>query len=378
MRRKDRIDRLVIGTHFHQTHPDVITRLHRNTKVRFVKEMSGVFHHKIYLFENSKNDWAVVVGSANFTRSAFERNDESAVLIDALDVGAGQAKIAIDRCLASAWEKGEQTLTSEWIRWYKSRYKQKQERLRNIANRFSAEPKDKGKQGQDKEEGDDGGRSVGEVPLLTMNWVSFLRNVADEARRTKKQGLGDLVISRLRVLDRVRDIFKTYDSFSNIPYEDRCRVCGLKREEDGIDWLWFGSMLGAGYFKKAVKIHSGILAAAIDSIPLTGAIEKSDYKYFLAAYRKVSGCGLGTATRLLCMKRPDVFLPINDANARLLKNIFGLKHKIDFDNYWDSVVMRVQESTWWNAPRPVSQTHRKIWDGRAAMLDAVSYEPDRR
>ncbi len=41
----------------------------------------GVFHPKLYLFENDPKEWECIIGSPNFTKSAFEDNSETAMLI---------------------------------------------------------------------------------------------------------------------------------------------------------------------------------------------------------------------------------------------------------------------------------------------------------
>ena len=76
LRRRDRISQLVVGTHFYQTHPDFLQAFMDHPEARFVLQPSGVFHPKIYLFENDPDDWACIVGSPNFTRAAFSENME--------------------------------------------------------------------------------------------------------------------------------------------------------------------------------------------------------------------------------------------------------------------------------------------------------------
>ena len=84
--------------------------------------------------------------------------------------------------------------------------------------------------------------------------------------------------------------------------------------------------------------------------------------------------GLATATRLLAMKRPDYFVCLDNANREKLLGSFGVKiANQDYEGYWDKVIERIQLSTWWNARRPTEATAGQIWDGRAAMLDAIYY-----
>jgi HKD family nuclease len=55
-------EKMVVGTHFYQTHPDFIKRFLTYSNVRFVLNPDGVFHVKVYLFEKSSGEWECVVG----------------------------------------------------------------------------------------------------------------------------------------------------------------------------------------------------------------------------------------------------------------------------------------------------------------------------
>jgi hypothetical protein len=61
----EKIERMVVGTHFYQTHPDFIERFLGHPNVRFVLNPDGVFHPKVYLFEKSGGAWECVIGSPN-------------------------------------------------------------------------------------------------------------------------------------------------------------------------------------------------------------------------------------------------------------------------------------------------------------------------
>jgi HKD family nuclease len=70
-----KIKRAIIGTHFYQTHPDVLDRFVDSQVVKFIRQPSGVFHPKIYLFSN-RDAWDALVGSANLTGGALGENTE--------------------------------------------------------------------------------------------------------------------------------------------------------------------------------------------------------------------------------------------------------------------------------------------------------------
>jgi len=68
---KKRIKKMVVGTHFYQTHPKFIEKFINSKQVNFILKTNGIYHPKVYLFSNSKDDWECLIGSANFTKSAL-------------------------------------------------------------------------------------------------------------------------------------------------------------------------------------------------------------------------------------------------------------------------------------------------------------------
>src|SRR5215467_14005380 len=105
LKHRKRIHQLVIGTDFYQRHPDVLDALANEPRVHFVLRPDGVFHPKLYLFENGPNGWACVCGSANFTRGASGENLEAALLIDGRNAPANLHQ-KIRTFIDDAWKWG--------------------------------------------------------------------------------------------------------------------------------------------------------------------------------------------------------------------------------------------------------------------------------
>src|SRR6267378_8234270 len=84
LKHSTRITKAVIGTHFYQTHPDVLDAFVGSENVRFVLQPTGVFHPKLYIFWNSKQ-WEALIGSANLTAGALSTNSEVMVLLSGVD-----------------------------------------------------------------------------------------------------------------------------------------------------------------------------------------------------------------------------------------------------------------------------------------------------
>lgn len=75
------------------------------------------------------------------------------------------------------------------------------------------------------------------------------------------------------------------------------------------------------------------------------------------------------------MKRPDVFLCVDSKNLdKLAKDVGMVKNGLDYERYWEEVVLRLMESPWWQSPEPNNSTEKAVWRARAAMLDAIFYK----
>lgn len=354
-----KMGRAVIGTHFYQTAPEFIEKFAADERVRFVADHSGVFHPKLYLFERERGGWACIVGSANFTAGGFGRNQEACLLVTKADDPRGEilanARASIDRYWNDAIPGDRIDL---------DRYRKMRERLaRPLAHAA-------GQFGTGKS-----GRLVEEVEVLNLSWAEFLSKVRSDMHHA--------LDGRLKVLKAARRLFRRYKTFADMPVEDRQGIAGF-REDDDVTWGWFGSMRGAGVYKNLVNDSPDLLSEALDQVPLDGQVTREDYLEFVGRYMRAfplrngerTRHGLATATRLLAMKRPDYFVCLDGANRHHLLKDFGvIVTPHDYEGYWDKIVERLKLATWWNARRPTETTAGRVWDGRAAMLDAIYYAP---
>ncbi|HPS82905.1 MAG TPA: hypothetical protein PLA88_01220, partial [Bacteroidales bacterium] len=100
------------------------------------------------------------------------------------------------------------------------------------------------------------------------------------------------------------------------------------------------------------------------------------YQRFLFHFTKIfEGNYLATATRLLAMKRPDVFVCLDSKNKSSLCKDFGIVQLgLDYDRYWDEIVERIYDSDWWLHPNPKDNIEKDVSNSRAAFLDSIYYK----
>jgi HKD family nuclease len=73
---RSKIERMIVGTHFYQTHPQFLETFFKHPNVRCIFKPDGVFHPKVYLFFRGAGEWECLIGSPNFTQGGCDLNDE--------------------------------------------------------------------------------------------------------------------------------------------------------------------------------------------------------------------------------------------------------------------------------------------------------------
>lgn len=347
---KDRIKQLVVGIHFYQTHPTFIETFLTHPNVSFIMEPEGVFHPKIYLFEIDESNWECIIGSNNFTKSAFEKNTEFAVLFDSKCSGSESLYNSVHESINSFWDKSKKLNEKEFEK-YKDIWKRKQPLIKNVSGHKQQKSK-----------------SRFEIEILNLSW--------DEYYKVIKEDQYDSLNKRIKVINKSKSLFNDYPHFKDIPLEYRKHIAGFLGEYEG-ESKWFGSMQGCGIFMKKIIQNNSFISDALNQIPISGTVSKDHYDEYVKLYKKAFGSNknyVGTATRLLCMKRPDFFLCLNSKNKKKLCKEFGRPQKIDFDEYWDEIIERITDSCWWNSKEPTHANEKDIWNSRVAFLDSYFYE----
>lgn len=353
---QQKIQQLVVGIHFYQTHPDFIATFQQHESVRFVLNPDGVFHPKLYLFEMGSGKWQCITGSPNFTHAAFSGNVEAAVQFSDEDFGAEQAYDGIASTLDGYFAQGK-SIDDKELAAYRSIWKRQQRRLSSLSGRYEPPPKKTKPR-----------RSPLHVPLFVAEWPEYFDYVKDDRQHTTE--------GRLAVLEEARQLFGRHRHFYQMDDDARRGIAGIA-DTDELQWTWFGSMKGHFYFPNAVTNNNRAISDALDEIPITGGVTQDHFERYVAIIRTAfEKAGTGTATRLLAFKRPDYFVCLDQMNRKKLCDDFKIIPKsVTLDDYWEKIVQRVIDSNWWNSPEPEDELERRIWRCRAAFLDVKFYEP---
>ncbi|MEX2990149.1 phospholipase D family protein [Serratia fonticola] len=349
---RERIIKMIVGTHFYQTHPNFIENFVNNKNVRFILKTDGVYHPKVYLFSNENDDWECLIGSANFTTSALTKNYELMVHIKSDDQNTGDVFTDILNEINFYWS-GAQVMTNNDMNNYKSIWEKNRWKLDSLKGAYG------GNQSKD---------SIIKSNIYSLQWNSYYKKISGDKLESFK--------NRLVILRRVNEYFTENKSFSKFSELQRKQVAGLITESE-VNWKWFGSMVGAGKFKNRINTNNSHISDALDYIPLTGSVNESDYDKFVKKFKLAfpdGGAGIAIASRLLAMKRPDYFVCLDSENRSELCKDFGIPANVTFETYWGNIIARIIDSVWWSSPRPSNLTEEQAWNGRAAMIDAIFYK----
>lgn len=346
----DKIRQLVVGLHFYQTSPTFIQDFNPVYAVRFIKKTSGIFHPKVFLFVNNEKDWEVLIGSANLTRSAFNRNNEACVLMSAGEVDSKffqKIKDSID----VVWQAGTKFSQSELADY--------------IALKGQArQPDEFGLPGAAVNPGPQQG-----APIVRMNWREYMDRILEHGHGS--------IMQRIELLDIVKEHFEEFPIFEEMPPAWKKQIGGFVWKRQPADFRLFGNMQRATNFKAVISNHPAGISHALDTIPSEGLVTKLQYQSFVQQFRAAVGENpYRSATRLLAMKRPDLFFAISKGNMGFLAADFNIGNirAMNFDRYWSEITAAIWGADWWLNPDPINVTERRIVPYRAAFMDVMYYE----
>jgi len=347
---KSKIKGAVIGTHFYQTDPEFIRCFNKLEYLGFIKQTSGVFHPKVFLFKYA-DCWQLIIGSANLTGAAMTVNDEVCLKITTKIDDTAVVQPYLE--LLKKYQTKASDFTDDELAAYKKLYKVNQKKVNGLAGEFGRSKKRKFELDSE---------------IITRDWEEHIALIKEDPHGIEH---------RIELLEFIQKGFKDYSDFSDMPEGLRRTIAGLPTEHHE-HWGWFGSMRGAGHYHNRIKNNNHHISAALAQIPLSGEVDEADYFKFIEMFQLAfleGGHGIALASRLLAMKRPDFFVCIDGKNKRNLCIDFGIAQRaINYETYWTEVISRIQASAWWQVDKPTNTEEYRLWYGRTALLDCIFYE----
>lgn len=356
---KHKFKSVTVGLDFCATDPDFVDALRKVPNAYVFKKSGACFHPKIYLFRTGRNVDAIV-GSANFTRGGLDTNVEAC-----LHLTCDVDEAAISELLATleSYAAHRQPVTKQLADTYRRQADIAASRPRPPSPVL---PSDKAEfQRIDSD-------------LLKMDWAAFIH----EARKDPNHHFE----TRMKFLRYLQTLFAREQSFESLTVSEWKAVAGIVHPDavanSGLEKYqigWFGSMQGSGSFTKLIANKDSRIAKAIDCIPRRGPVKEEDFNRFCVLFESAFADSARTgryptATRLLAMKRPDLFVCVNNGNkASLAEALHFAPSTLSLVNYWERVIEPISLAKWYNAPRPEG-ADEEAWDCRAALVDAIHYE----
>lgn len=356
----NKMSHIVIGTHQYFTAPAVLDKCLGIRKIKVMPPKGRMFHPKVYAFDLGGRV-EIFVGSSNLTMGGLARNIECGVFLN--DESSSESLQDLLLHVAALWGKATE-LDADFIASYKANYRRV--KLAKEALEDFIEIKKPTRPS----------RTGNKIPPQEMDWPTFLVLVKGD----KTHGLDQ----RLRVLFAARQIFSRTRTFGDLEEVEQKCIAGILKpsKRNDVDWAFFGQMSAFGRFSPSLQTNAKLFSKALDCIPLQGNITREHYDAYLSSFKKIPGASetwTGMGTRLIAMKRPDYFVCLDNANRNELCSRFGVAPTTtNLDNYWDRIISPMMMAPWWGSDMPINNTDQEIWMGRAAMLDAIYYDPKKR
>jgi HKD family nuclease len=349
---RTKLRKLVVGCSLHNTNPNFLERWQGHPGFRVVLDTTEVFHPKLYLFRVG-TEFHLFVGSSNLTGGGFEKTREANVLLHGSEMGPiGDAAAYIEE----RYKEGTKPHGKVWAQWlaaYRIAWQKKQNFASSIQPRSASSPPN--------------GRKM--QGLGEWSFAEYFELLKAGNPLTKYT-----LANWLDFLERVRKRWSIAEwSLERMPVQDR-RLVASTAKEPGVDAGVFGSV-GLGYFLHAVIGDPAPIDRALRCIPREGPLEDRHWIQFEGIYSAAfPKAATGTASRLLCMWRPDAFFSANSGSVPEIATQFGLSQSSlrTWDGYWEASKW-IRARPWARGPKPQGELAERCWHGRVALLDVLMY-----
>lgn len=348
-----KLRRVVVGTQFAKTEPWLLRHLHAHASrhpectFRVVVRGGGTFHPKLAVGRKG-GKVRVLMGSSNLTEGGFGLNTELNVLLQ-IEANSVQAR-EFDKFMVECMGKGA-PLDLGWLDGYEQDY-----RNRPRPNGWVH-----------------GARwHIESIEDIDLSWDSYVEALYSQEGRSLGEGvllsLFDRDRSYFAELDRMAPVVAARAGFQHWSESERMSALGL-RPASG----YLGRMKRASMAIHLIRTQPHVVGRFLDELPKAGPVPVEVFELVIDGLMKIPHVGIGVATRLLAAIRPDLFLPVNNASQEEVARLFGAQVKQP--QHYLQLMDRIWQTPWFHSSRPLDEQEARLWDNRAALLDALIYRP---
>ena len=214
---------------------------------------------------------------------------------------------------------------------------------------------------------------VGSLIDLEMPWSTYVELIRKQEGRKLGNGTPIRVTgsspSYMEELHLAQAVFRREPRFENLTRDERNLLMGVGSASSG----FLGSMKPAGYARGLVGSEPEKIGKSLDRLPLDGPVMPAEAADLLNELTQHKGVKIGVATRFFAVKRPDLFVSVNNgSNPQLAKLVGG--REIKTVKEYIGLLNAVWATEWHRSSRPADAQEAALWERRAALLDAALYE----
>lgn len=348
-----KVSRGIVGTSFAGTEPGVFDYFHTEIRgsVRYAPDAPGTFHPKLIVGSCGRRRRAVL-GSSNFTTRGFGGNVELNVLLHGT---AEQSEfLALRRVIDEYW-RAARPITGSFLAGYHATWERQEAQRRRArglnSRRVRATPRFS-------------------IDALDISWAAYSSRILAREREgwLRVRPRHDGAPSYLSETQAAREAFEDYGSFADMPPDLARFVAGF-----GPNAGWYGATRANGGFMHLVKARPDLIAELIDPVPREGPVSDDIVVEVFERAEALPRVRIACTTRLLCIKRPDQFYPVNSANQQGMCKSFG-RAPSTAEEYLELLEL-IRSLPWYRSPEPRDPLQAELWRSRVALLDVVFYRP---
>lgn len=345
-----------IGMSFNHTHPDAIGWFQDlRADVRIFRDSGELFHPKVYLFRRNA-DYALFIGSSNLTYGGFYSNIEVNTLIEgSLSAGKGSDVRRLQRLLDD-WHAPSKSFEPQaaWLAKYRTDYQKTARTARKHGIRLPPRTEE----------------DIGTASWLrNADWSLYYSKVREGLKQHDRNGQGyhDVLDAAAAVVphpwkgEYFKDIRK------------RRVIGGIKT------YGWLGHVAASGQFRHLManggqQTWQTIARCINQAAELAPPLPWKRLEGVLAELVAL-GSTMKVWGRLLCIVRPDLYCTVASISVRTnLSATLGVRQSLFEDpEGYVQLIRLIHSSPWFNSRRPTNAIEARVWERRAAFMDAIFY-----